>query len=235
MRFTTKAYHDEALRLVIDEANAAAKDLRLPEKLPITTTDVKSSFISPFGYAYQNKKIGNITTERYFYGVEQGNKFSNVTITDYDKHCSEYRELYHWPLNKLDLNGALRLATNWLAALHVDMRRLNEESNVKCELSQFWNGLEHREMPLESNCVPIYYVSWIPKNQAQNSNSLAMVELFLPTKTLLQLAVYDQKYILRKPVEFTNLNVLFPGTAPIVTNWLDKMRIGTNAIPTGQF
>src|SRR5437773_7366863 len=35
-RFTTKAYEREALRLVIEEANRAASDLRLPEALPIT-------------------------------------------------------------------------------------------------------------------------------------------------------------------------------------------------------
>lgn len=233
LRFTTEAYHDEALRLVINEANAAAEDLHLPEKLPIRMTDVKSFFISPFGYAYQKKKIGNITTEHYFYGVEQGNKLSNLTIAEYEKHCSEFRERHDWPLNNSDIKVALQLASNWLGAFHIDMSALNEESNVKCELSQFWNAVKPGDKLRESNSVPIYYVSWIPKNQDRNLNSFAMVELFLPTKTLLQLAVYDQKFILRKPVEFTNLNALFPGVAPIVTNQPNKIRTGTNTVPTG--
>lgn len=39
LMFTTKAYHDEALRLVLQEANRVAAELRLPEKLPITEAD----------------------------------------------------------------------------------------------------------------------------------------------------------------------------------------------------
>jgi hypothetical protein len=51
---------------------------------------------------------------------------------------------------------------------------------------------------------------------------VAYVTLFAPTKTLLQLKVYDPKYILRKPLAFTNLAALFPDTnAPtvVMTNW----------------
>jgi hypothetical protein len=40
LMFTTKAYHDEAFRLVLQEANRVAAELRLPEKLPITEADL---------------------------------------------------------------------------------------------------------------------------------------------------------------------------------------------------
>jgi len=48
-----------------------------------------------------------------------------------------------------------------------------------------------------------------------NCYSVADVELFLPTKKLLQLDVDDPKYILRKPLVFTNLASLFPGTGRV--------------------
>jgi hypothetical protein len=51
------------------------------------------------------------------------------------------------------------------------------------------------------------------------SQDSARAQLFLPTKTLLQLTVDDVKYIARQPVVFTNLAALFPGQATIRTNW----------------
>jgi hypothetical protein len=37
---------------------------------------------------------------------------------------------------------------------------------------------------------------------------MASVALFMPTKTLLQLRVEDTQYILRKPLQITNLDFL---------------------------
>jgi hypothetical protein len=68
--------------------------------------------------------------------------------------------------------------------------------------------------------VPIYWVSWAPTNGEGFSS--ASVRLFTPTKTLLDLTVDDQKYILRKPLVFTNLPDLFPGVARINTNYPPK-------------
>lgn len=87
MNFTTQAFQDEARRLVIQEANRVAKELGLPEKLPITNADVVHSFVGPFGFTYDTKKVGNITTANFFYGVEQGYKFSDLTFANYDQTC----------------------------------------------------------------------------------------------------------------------------------------------------
>jgi len=51
--------------------------------------------------------------------------------------------------------------------------------------------------------VPVYWVYWT-KGPAERG-SVASVELFAPTKTLLQLRVEDPKYILRAPLVLTNL------------------------------
>jgi hypothetical protein len=60
--FTTPAFQEEGLRLVIDEANKVARDLRLPESLPITRTNLTHAFIAPFGYTFIRKRLGNVTT-----------------------------------------------------------------------------------------------------------------------------------------------------------------------------
>jgi hypothetical protein len=54
------------------------------------------------------------------------------------------------------------------------------------------------------------------------AGSAASVRLFAPTNALLQLRVEDPKYILRKPLLFTDLSALISQTicasAPIVSN-----------------
>jgi len=63
--FTTKAYQEEALEKVIEEANQVAKELQLPNELPITKSNIVKSFIPPFGFAREKEAIGNITTSNY--------------------------------------------------------------------------------------------------------------------------------------------------------------------------
>jgi len=121
LMFTTKAYHDEALRLVLREANRVAAELRLPEKLPITESDLAGRFINPFGYARAQKAIGNVTTRNYTYYVSQDNKFSYLEGTHQDADCRRYQKLYTWPLSRTDTNQAYEFAAEWLAAISVDV------------------------------------------------------------------------------------------------------------------
>lgn len=220
LMFSSKAYEAEALRLLIREANTVASQLQLPEALPITQEDVVRPFVNPFGYSYSEKKIGNITTLRYFYGVEQGDKFSDLVVADYDKFCANLRERGRWPISRMDTTVPFQLATQWLAKLSMDVKSLNLDCKVHVAVSPFWNELRSLgEKPHGADFIPIYTVWWESvQNREQGSGSVAFVELFLPEKRLLQLIVSDEKYILRSPLNFTNLAKLFPGTAMIRTN-----------------
>lgn len=222
--FTTEAYQNEALRLVIQEANKVAKEMNLSEALPISESTLAHAFIGPFGYNYLNKRLGNVTTENYFYGVAQNFKFSDLVKKDLDGHCIRYREKHQSPLSQLDTNSAYQLATQWLATLRIDVKALNAECEVQTDIDRHWNELKPGEEFTKTNAtfVPIYYVSWLSTNQSEIIRSKAQVHLFLPTKTLLQLNVGDAKYILRQPLIFTNLAALFPGQATITTNWPSK-------------
>lgn len=213
-KFTTGAYQEEGLRLVIEEANKVAAELNLPEVKPVTRSDLKQAFISPFGYTYKTQKLGNITTTNYSYGVEQGYKFSDLSIADYDQRSINYYAQYHLPANKIDTNAAYQLATQWLAAVHMDVTGLNRDCDLSVVLTSDLNGSErpHGEI------TPVYFVSWTPRVKMNRYDRGAYVELFLPTKTLLQLSVSSQRYILRPPVTFANLAALFPGKAAITTN-----------------
>jgi hypothetical protein len=214
--FTTAAFQEEGLRLVIAEANAVAKDLRLSEPLPITRSNLSGAFIAPFGYTYIRKRLGNVTTTNYSYNVGQDFKLSDVSVAKYDQQCLEYCREYRWPISRLDTNTPYRLAIQWLAAMHADVEGLNRDCDVHVSVSPYWNEVELGEVP-KAKFTPIYCVWW-RRAFGSGKSGAATVELFLPTKTLLQLTVSEPQYILRQPLVFTNLPALFPGKAEIITN-----------------
>lgn len=216
--FTTKAYQEYACDLLLKEANQVAQELRLPDELPITRSNLVGGYISPFGFAFAYKKVGNISTTNYSYGVEQDYKFSDLTITKLDDRCRDYAERYQWPISQFDTNSAFQLATQWLATVHMDVARFNRYCDTHVDLDPYWNGVKLGELP-KQKFTPIYFVSWTLKGEKSHPNgSVAYVELFLPTKTLLSLSVNDSKYISRQPLAFTNLAALFPGKGTITTN-----------------
>jgi hypothetical protein len=68
--------------------------------------------------------------------------------------------------------------------------------------------------------VPVYFVAW--KRRDLQMGATALVQVFTPTKKLLQIRVEDPRYILRKPLVVTNLDALLPGPSEIMTNYPSK-------------
>lgn len=217
MRFTTPAYRDAAVKLVLHEANEVAKDLRLPEQLPITESNIVEYHIGTFGFNYAHRSVGFVTTKNYSYYVSKGDKFSDLVVANYDQTCLKLKS-QSLPIAQLNTNAAYQLATQWLSAALMDVKGLNRDCKVHTAVSPFWNGLVNLGDRPRSQFVPIYYVWWTSPEDEANGGSTANVEFFSPTKKLLQLTVSDPKYILRKPLVFTNLADLFLGVAPIHTN-----------------
>jgi hypothetical protein len=214
--FTTRAFQEEGLRLVIAEANAVANDLHLPEPLPITKSNLTHAFIAPFGYTYVRKRLGNVTTSNYSYNVGYDFKFSDLTVAKYDERCLDYCRKYQWPISRLDTNTPYLLATQWLVAVHADVAGLNRDREVHVAVSPVWSGAELGDIP-KGKFTPMYCVWWTLRGST-GKQAEALVELFLPTKTLLQMIVDNPKYMLRPPITFSNLAELFPGKAEIITN-----------------
>lgn len=206
LNFTTKAYEAEALRLLIQEANDLASELKLPEKLPITGPDLKQVFICKYGISQiEPRGIGNVRTRNYAYYVSVDHKLSYVERPQQEKECFDWVDRYQWPKSQIDTNAAYSLATQWLAAARMDIQRLNKDCLVKAEPDRFWNG----KLNSTNAFVPIYWVSWrSPENIRAGYGNVASVRMFLPTKTLITLRVEESKYNLRQPLVFTNLNTL---------------------------
>jgi len=206
---TTSAYRKEALQLVIDEANRVAQELNLPENLPITERNIIRAFISP----PQMVKVGlgNITTSNYTYYVTVGDKFSYIEKHFSDVMNKDYAELkaqYLWPMSRMDTNAAFQSATQWLAAASMDVGAINRDCNVRVEAftPEGKNG---------AHFVPLYRVYWTEKN-GKSFAPAASVEFLEPTKNLRQLRVNKTEYILRQPLQVTNLDFLLSQTnAPL--------------------
>ncbi|MGH7990451.1 MAG: hypothetical protein ACREDS_09725, partial [Limisphaerales bacterium] len=197
--FTTPSYQKAAYKLVLKEANEVARELQLPEKLPITESNVAEFYISPFGFAYGYEKIGNITTKHYMYGIEQGDKFSDLSVANYNQTCLEYKKQL-LPIEQMNTNAAYQMATQWLSEASMDIKALNQDCQIRIEVNKFWNGLASGQKLTGRQFVPIYDVWWLSSKDKSEGGDTAYVQLFAPTKTLLQLAVRDPKYILRKPL-----------------------------------
>lgn len=204
---TTAAYEKEARRLVLEEATKVATELGLPEELPLTESNIVEAFIPPFGYAYMTKAVGNVESRRHTYIVGKGWRFSTLTIANWSGVCASYARQYRWPRDRLDTNAAYNLATPWLAAVSMDVAGLNRDCVMRAVPIPHWNRFRLNTPFINATFTPIYFVYWLP-HQSTNGSAVAAVELFAPDKSLLSLRVEDPKYILRKPLQFTNLDGL---------------------------
>lgn len=216
-QFTTPQYQRAAAHLLLEEVNRIAKDFSFPDEvLPITATNITKLHFYPFGFSYFLKSLGGLVcTSNYVYTVGHDNKFSGVVVANYDQVCLKLQKT-RLPLEQLDTNAAYQLATQWLATVSIDVTGLNRDCKPHIAVSPFWNGLAKLGQQPKKEFAPIYYVWWTsPKNDTEHFGSAASVELFLPTKKIIQLYANDPKYVLRKPLVFTNLESLFPGTGSV--------------------
>jgi hypothetical protein len=131
LTFTTEAYRKEALKRVIQEANWAARQLQLVEALPIIETNLLEAYITPYGGARNLHAIGNVTTSNYVYGVSRDYKFSFVIATHVDEDRSKLATQYLWTKSREDTNSAYQLATQWLAAVSMDVKGLNNDCEAE--------------------------------------------------------------------------------------------------------
>jgi hypothetical protein len=219
--FTTSAYQKEAFRLVLVEANQVARDLKLSEKLPIKESDVAEAFIGPFGIAYLEKAIGNITTSNYCYCVSLSNKFCYLTKNNFEEAIRNYAGSYMWPKKRMNTAEAYQMATQWLTAAKMDMKAMNRNLHLVIKPDDDYIAAPRGKF------VPVYEVNWckpwkptpgiIEENHGK-WEAVVSVQLFTPTKTLLQMHVEDPKYILRPALVFTNLAELLSTNAVAGTN-----------------
>jgi len=186
-------YEKEATLALLREANDIAARLKLPEKLPITENDIVEKFILPAHRARLMNAIGTLTTQEYQYCASKANQFCYLEMINQEDYRRKKRAGPFLAFSKIDTNTAYSIATQWLTAISIDVASLNRD----CRLS-----IIACEPKNADGFIPLYYVSWI-KGQTGHG-SAAFVELFAPTKTIVQLQVEDSTYNLRRPLQITN-------------------------------
>jgi hypothetical protein len=204
LTFTTPAYYREALRLIIEEANRVARELQLPEKLPITQTNLVEAYISPPRMSQALGTFGTVTTSNYTYYVSVANKFSFLTRRNLQSDHEKLKAQYLWPMSRLNTNAAFQLATQLLAAASMDVKGLQRDCTVRIRALT-------PEGPDGKHFVPVYWITWESK-RPEGMGSGASVELFEPTREIRQLHVLSPEYILRAPLEVQNLDSLLSQT-----------------------
>jgi hypothetical protein len=202
--FSTPAYRQEVLRLIIEEANRVALELNLQESLPICRSNLVAAYIEPPHLARSSKSLGNISTSNYTYCVSVGNKFSYLVRRHCGKEREQIRNSFLLPTSLVDTNAAYQTAAQILSTVSVDVNALNRDCRMHVYpcLPEGKNG---------AHFVPVYTVSWIDHDHS-DGGCTAQVDFFQPTRTVYQLLVNDSKYILRKPLEVTNLDYLLSQT-----------------------
>jgi len=204
---TTEAYWREARRLLLQEANQVATELGVSEEVPLTENIVTFTTV-PFGWAYmETGHVGAVMSRHYEYRVGKSWRFSSLVVASWSEVCANYVRSYRWPSDRLDTNAAYNMATQWLAAVSMDVAGLNRDCVMHAAPAPHWNRFRLNTPFTNATFTPIYYVYWIPR-QTTNGIAAAGVELFAPDKTLLSLRIEDPKYILRKPLHFANLDEL---------------------------
>ena len=194
---TTRAYEQEAVRLMIVDANRAALKMQLSENLPITRASLVSQSVKPYGQFQFLKALGGIETSNYIYEVSCGQKLSHVEWMHLE-YEGQWHEDYQWPLSRLDTNAPYQLATQWLAEASMDVKALDADcTRMVCPEMIYERGTN-------TAFVPIYTVGWTKKDREREVNT-ATVRLFLPKKVFIEMRVEDPKYMLGPPSVFTNI------------------------------
>lgn len=214
-RYTTPAYYEVASQYIRQEMNDVAGKLQLPdETLPLTSANARYG-ATGYGRSLTMEILGSGSTANYVYSFSHGNKFSEVELTAEEQFCRDAGNS-PLPIKQFDTTAPYQLATQWLAAVSMDVAALNRDCEVHVAVDPFWNQLSKLGDKPAKTFVPLYLVWWVPRDH--HEVEAASVELFYPThKThrLLDLVVSDAKYNVRKPLVITNVAAIFPGTGRV--------------------
>jgi hypothetical protein len=201
-RATTEAYNEAALEVLLKEVNEIARELGLPEKLPIKRSDLLEKRVNTPFWADHTGQFGFVSTSNYYYYASAGDKL-NCIIPNFGTddvlrpaYMESLRRRYVSPRTQMDTNAAYEMATQWLSKADMDIQALEHDAE-KVDISAWEIG---------GKFVPIYVVRWQQLAAHRGDNGLskyepiASVHFIAPQCQLLQMDVNQTKYIKRKPV-----------------------------------
>jgi hypothetical protein len=148
---------------------------------------------------------GQIETTNFFFG------FLNGKLSDVERLSEHDVEYYSRDLDKLvgktsliDTNSAFQLATQWLAAVNMDMEAIGK---LKCSVNQ----LHYKSVGATNyTLLPIFYVDFGTKHDSSNGNvkpidePLISVEILGTTEQLQEMRFQDGSFSKRSQMIISN-------------------------------
>ncbi|MGH7977280.1 MAG: hypothetical protein ACREC8_11545 [Limisphaerales bacterium] len=224
---TSLAYRSAAVQQMLEEANYFSEHLKLPPPHPIRLNDLQDIFVSApwfsmtdenfYKFAQQSvsadpiiAKIraarfgagGNLQTTNFSFSFARGRLFGIENRINHDERFSMYATWARTP-SLINTNGAYQLATQWLAAVDIDVAALNKKYRHKVEQRWFWNQpgfIHHPPGDTNKTMLPIYEVTW----GAEAANHPAFVQILGTTKELMKLHLGDLSLSRRPLLVITN-------------------------------
>jgi hypothetical protein len=196
------AYKFVAMLVMISEANFFCNKTGLSSGHLFTESDLRNgSHVSP---PNQRDFGGSILTDQYFFGFGSGHlanfykrgfmpQHSSQAIRDRNLELAKFSSL-------IDTNGAYQLATNWLAALGVDVPLL--ERKYRRNFIQWKYYPEGKDGP--GIMLPVYNIEWrgfILRSQPDRETRVVSLTIFGATKELVEYHVLDDSLFLRPRIQ----------------------------------
>lgn len=219
------AYKSVAVILMLAEINFCASRLQLPVNLPIKRQDIRNEMVfAPRRLIF----AGRLDTEKYVFSFARSGRLRFITKLDNGRGNQTLRE-YLEGLSKIkstiNTNDAYRMATNWLAAMDIDLQRLEKEHPPIVKQQTFTSWPEEGE-PSKKIPLPIFDVKWgdwarpvidiqisgatgelLKLRQEDDSYSKRPASLIKDMDKLL--AIPDEEFLKYSPLERSNLVVRF--------------------------
>lgn len=186
--FTTEAYQRAALRAFLQEVNQVARDLDLPENIPITESNLVEIFIAPPG----SGMLGVISTSNYMYFARGGRKLCGIEQLSWPYLFEREKCNYLLHKTQIDTNRALELSMEIMRKAGVNVVALTRDCDVHIFAATYGQRF-----------VPEYSIGWY-----KGKKPVASLRFLQPTATIRSLQVWDPDYVVRGPVEIPNLGEL---------------------------
>ncbi len=220
------AYRTVAAQMLLEEANFLAEQLKLPMPRPIQPTDAYIWVVPPWYSKADSTNLslskpdrirsatfyadGVVMTEKFEFslGGPQNRRYVHRSkIKDEDSILDLFPELARTP-SLIDTNGAYQLATQWLAAVGVDLPELERKHRWSVFQHFFWGNPE--DLPKDKwtynppkttkkTMLPIFDVKW-----GDDSTPVVQVTVLGTTKELLDLRIEGGSFLKRPPLIITN-------------------------------
>lgn len=225
------AYRSAALGRMVQEASWFGKQLKLSATLPIQADEIDQKYyIRPPRTGFG----GVFRTTNYLF------RFSSKLdqIINREKHEERFDLYPIWAKTPslIDTNGAYQLATQWLAAVSVDVPALQKKHPLSFYQWFVWGPEVYplnnwKTNPPDSMKVmmPIFDVKWGDKG-----SPAVKVTVFGPTKELIVFEMNDISFSKRPPIVITNYEELLNIPDPPQKHLIVPSPMATTNVPTPQ-